>query len=280
MGTKRYRDYIEKVKELNVVLQQLNGYNHSYSVSDYMIDEMNNNVEFFNNIRKIIDYIKKDYSIRVNVNLDDIVLYHMKDYYLLYSKKNKDNVWCYDLEGNNIWKSNTNVKFIYENGEDFVIAIANESIDELESAGYIFRFMTYKDSKIKRVPDVTIEDVLEYKDLNDNLIEIKSGNGKVSVFDKKLGKIIIRDVGKIEKSDEIKGFFITKKLFDDKYIDVQFPIDTHGYIIGNLIDSECGIHHISKMDRCNKTMHIEMLEKKFEEIRVAYQEKGKQLVRK
>lgn len=276
---KRYRDYIEKEKELNVVLQQLVNYNYDCSISDYMMNDMNNKIEFFNNIRKMIDYIKKDYSINVNVSLDDIVLYHMKDYYLLYSK-NKDNVWCYDLDGNVLWKSKENVKFIYENGENFVISIANENIDELESNGYILRFMTYEDNKIRRVPGNVIEDVIEYKDLNDNLMELKFNNGKISLFDKKLGQITISNVDGIEKSDEIKGFFITKKIFGNNDVDFQFAIDNCGYIIGNLIGSECRVHLIPKIDRCNKSMYNEILEKEFEEIRQSYQEKGKQLIKK
>ena len=254
---KRYRDYIEKEKELNVVLQQLSAYNYNSYISEDMFNDINNKIEFFNNIRKMIDYIKKDYSINT-----------------------KDNIWCYELDGNVLWNSKENVKFIYENGEYFVVSIANENIGEFESDGYILCFMTYKDNKIRRIPDVTIEDVLEYKELNDNLMEIKSGNGKVNVFDKKLGQIIIHDVDEIENSDEIKGFFITKKLFGNNDVDFQFAIDNCGYIIGNLIDTDCCIYHISQNDRCNKSMYNEMLEKKFEEIRETYQEKGKKLVKK
>ena len=277
---KRYRDYIEKEKELNVVLQQLSAYNYNSYISEDMFNDINNKIEFFNNIRKMIVYIKKDYSINTNVNLEDVVLYHMKDYYLVYSNQNKDNIWCYELDGNVLWNSKENVKFIYENEEYFVVSIANENIGEFESDGYILCFMTYKDNKIRRIPDVTIEDVLEYKELNDNLMEIKSGNGKVNVFDKKLGQIIIHDVDEIENSDEIKGFFITKKLFGNNDVDFQFAIDNCGYIIGNLIDTDCCIYHISQNDRCNKSMYNEMLEKKFEEIRETYQEKGKKLVKK
>mgnify|MGYP003290524483 CR=1 FL=1 len=289
MGTKNYRNYIEKVKELNVVLQQLSSYNYCDFISSDELSEINAMLNFFKEVNELINEIKKDYSSKTNVGLDDVVIYFMKDYYLLYSNQNKDNVYCYDLEGKVLWKSMENVKFLYQDRRDFVISVANESIGEFESSGFIWCFMTYNDDKIRRIPNTTIEDISNYKFINDNLIEIKFNNGdKVNIFDKNLGQIIISDVDRVERPiqscgdfNEHNSFVVSKRIsFDDKDIDCQFYLSNYGYIISDIVDSEREIYSITTRIRHYKTKYNEVLEKKFEKIRETYQEKGRQLVKK
>lgn len=286
-----FKEYVEKINEFSQVVNELLCYNYKSVIPINFLLDLDKEIAPWVSLKKDIDNIKADYSSRVHIPIDDVAVRFMDYYFLVYPKQDNRAPYCYRLDeiSNPVvkWKSSINDKLVYTCDNTFMVAIANETLEENCITGYTCCLMKLEQDKIRRIPSCQIEDVNEFYDLNEQLVSFKLNNDeKISIYDKKINKFIIKDVDYLDRLEEDCGdfkknecFYVTKILsFDEINIICCFYIDNNGNIISDMIDSLAGYYIIN--DKSSKENYVDILENKFETIKNIYQNKGYQYVMK